>query len=367
MNNLQFNRLLIFDGSHALHRSLSEPHLWEMRNLQGYRTGGIYGVLQTILKESSTYNYFPVVIFDGHLSKRRLNIYPNYKKTLDKQLLLEDEENLTEAQLLELEHRREYNTQREVLKQLLPAFGIPVLHYTDWEGDDIIYLLTKMCKDCIIVSDDKDLIQLVEENDNRRCRVRRGMRDEFIDNNYLKEHNINTSDFIACKAIVGDTSDNIPSACFQVGEKTALGLVKIYQYLLMEAETQRNTDTIQFPTNEKQLSEICNKINVTKRKAYLNFNETQFLNNILLMNLSLVDMEASPDLLQNMVDNIKAEYANIDLDTIKDILTQQNIKTFLVNNLLDNINRTKNYVDINTVETTKNICDIKDKKVGKLF
>lgn len=367
MDNLQFNRLLIFDGSHALHRSLSEPHLWEMRNLQGYRTGGIYGVLQTILKESSTYNYFPVVVFDGHLSQRRLNIYPNYKKTLDKQLLLENEEDLTEAQLLDLEHRREYNTQREILKQLLPAFGIPVLHYSDWEGDDIIYLLTKMCKDCIVVSDDKDLLQLVEDNENRRCRVRRGMRDEFIDINYLKENNINQNEFVACKAIIGDSSDNIPSACFQVGEKTALGLVKIYQYLLQEAQTQRNTDTIQFPVDDKQLTEVCNKANVSKRKAYLNFNENQFLTNILLMNLSLVDKDVTPDLLQNIVDNIKAEYGNIDLDTIKEILTQQNIKSFLVNNLLDNINRTKNYVDIQSINNTKNICDIKEKKVGKLF
>ena len=91
--NLVFNRLLIFDGSHCLHRNLCEPHLWEMKNIKGERTGGIYGTLQTILKESSSFNYFPVVVFDGHLSKRRLDIFPNYKRTLDKQLLLENEQN----------------------------------------------------------------------------------------------------------------------------------------------------------------------------------------------------------------------------------------------------------------------------------
>ena len=68
-----------------------------------------------------------------------------------------------------------------------------------------------------------------------------------------------------------------------------------------------------------------------------------------------------------IVDNIKAEYGNIDLDTIKEILTQQNIKSFLVNNLLDNINRTKNYVDIQSIKDTEHIYDIKEKKVGKLF
>ena len=58
-----YQRLLIFDGSHCLHRAICEPHLWEMKNYNGQRTGGIYGTLQTILKESGTFNYFPVVVF----------------------------------------------------------------------------------------------------------------------------------------------------------------------------------------------------------------------------------------------------------------------------------------------------------------
>lgn len=133
MKEKLYQRLLIFDGSHALHRSICEPHLWEMRNYAGQRTGGIYGTLQTILKESSTFNYFPVVVFDGHLSQRRLEIYPNYKKHEDKQLLQESLEQPTEMELLQREQREEYNRQREILKVLLPAFGIPTIHLTDWE------------------------------------------------------------------------------------------------------------------------------------------------------------------------------------------------------------------------------------------
>ena len=74
MEYKKYSKILIFDGSHALHRSISEPHLWEMRNQKGERTGGVFGTLKTIYKETKYYNYFPVVIFDGHLSKRRLNI-----------------------------------------------------------------------------------------------------------------------------------------------------------------------------------------------------------------------------------------------------------------------------------------------------
>ena len=153
-----YGRLLIFDGSHALHRSISEPHLWEMKNFSGQRTGGVYGTLQTIQKECSSFNYFPVVVFDGHLSQRRLDIYPNYKRNLERQALLEcKEEDKTEEQLLDEEFRREYSTQRNDLIQLLPLFGIPCIRLDQWEGDDLIYIISKMTKNSIVVSDDKDL------------------------------------------------------------------------------------------------------------------------------------------------------------------------------------------------------------------
>lgn len=357
--NTVFNRLLIFDGSHCLHRNICEPHLWEMKNIKGERTGGIYGTLQTILKESSTYNYFPVVVFDGHLSQRRLDIFPNYKGTLDKQLLLENKEQLTEQQELVLEQKREYNTQREILKELLPAFGIPVLHFTDWEGDDIIYILTKMCKDSIVVSDDKDLIQLVCDTPERRCRVRRGMRDEFVDTNYLNEHNINIDTFVACKAIVGDQSDNIPSACFKVGEKTAPDLYKLYQVC--------NTLNNDYPHDEKQLEETCKKAGISKRKAYLNFDEEQFLKNILLMDLRLVDNDITDELLQKIQNQILLQYNIIEGDLIIKILKDLDIKSFIINNLIDNIRNLSKYVKIEDYDEYKDTPDIKPKKIGGFF
>ena len=252
-----FNRLLIFDGSHALHRALSVPNNWDMKTSKGIRTGGIYGVLRTIMKECKTYNYYPIVVFDGGLSERRLQIYPNYKRTLDKQQLNESVELKTDEQLIDEMFRQEYNTQRDVLKELLPYFNIPVICLDKWEGDDLIYILTKICKDSIIVSDDKDLLQLINDDNNYRCRVRRAMRDEFWDMNTLKERDLNIQEYIACKAIVGDPSDNIPSACFQVGEKTAPGLYKLY--------TESSRMIGGFPKDEKELTEKCKLINIPKR------------------------------------------------------------------------------------------------------
>lgn len=355
--NPVYGRMLIFDGSHALHRSLCQPELWDMRNSEGQRTGGVYGVLNTILKESSTYNYFPVVVFDGKLSERRLKIHPNYKHFQERQMLLECEHTFTEEELLEQEHRREYNTQREILKKLLPAFGIPVLHFDKWEGDDIIYVLSKLSKDSVVVSDDKDLIQLVCDTPERRCRVRRGMRNEFIDKTYFIENNMTRQEFVAYKAIVGDPSDNIPSACFQVGEKTAPGLYKLY--------TESMTRIGGFPKNEDELSVRCKEIGLSKRKAYLNFDENQFLTNVLMMDLNLVDDDIDNTLLEDIQNQIAKQYNIIDGDLIRQILNSLDIKSFIINNLIINVNNTSSFLDINSNYSTEP--EIIKQKTGLLF
>ena len=334
-------------GSHALHRALSVDNNWNMITTNGIKTGGIFGVLRTLLKEITTYNYYPIVVFDHGLSTRRLELYPNYKHTEDKkekQLLLENKENKTPEELLEEEFKYEYNTQRDMLKQLLPFFNIPVISYENWEGDDLIYLLTKISLDSIVVSDDKDLIQLIRDNDSGRCRIRRAMRDEFWDINTLKEQNLDTHTYIAHKALLGDPSDNIPSACFQVGEKTVSGLYDLYK----GCSTLLNG----FPTDDESLTEACKKLGITKRKAYLNFNENQFLINLMLTDLSLVDNDIekfNSKMLYNIEEDINFFFKNnldekLQINNIIKILDYLEIKTFDYNNLFKLIFDTKDVI-----------------------
>lgn len=325
-----FNRLLIFDGSHALHRALSVINNYEMMTTTGIRTGGIYGTLRTIIKELKTYNYFPVVVFDGSLSKRRLEIYPNYKRTLDKQQLNESTEPKTEEELFAEEMRIQYNTQRNMLEELLPAFGIPVLHFQDWEGDDIIYILSKMCKNSIVVSDDKDLLQLIREDNTGKCRVRRAMRDEFWDIQSLKEKDMDINKYIACKAIVGDGSDNIPSACFQVGEKTAPDLYKLYEDVCIRRG-------LPFPTTEEDLAIKCKEVNISKRKAYLNFNENQFLINESLTNLQLVDEEIDENLLKTIYQDVNNSVNKVNNDLILEKFTEYQFNSLNQSDLVSRV------------------------------
>lgn len=353
-----FNRVLIFDGSYALHRALSVPNNFEMMNTKGKRTGGIFGVLRTIQKELKNYNYFPIVVFDGGLSKRRLDIYPNYKRNLEKQALLEcKEEDKTEEQLLDEEFKREYSTQRNDLIDLLPLFGIPTIRLSDWEGDDIIYILSRLSKDSIVVSDDKDLIQLIKEPDNfedRRCRIRRPLKDEFIDLNTLHETRQNIQEYIGCKSIVGDPSDNIPSACFQVGDKTASGLFHLYENCIK--------NNLSFPENEDELGKLCKQFDIAKRKAYLNFNESQFLSNLLLTDLSLVNDELTNELLTNIYETILQMYSYQNEDIILEELNDLEIKTFDYKGLLDSVNSLKLMLKIEDKDNCNNIRESNEAK-----
>lgn len=360
---ISFNRVMIYDGSYLLHRNLSQPNQWEMINSKGKRTGGIYGVLRSIIKESKDYNFYPVVIFDGGLSKRRLDIYPNYKKNIERQALLEcKDEDLTEEQLFDLEFRREYSTQRNDLMQLLPLFGIPVIRINDWEGDDLIYILSKMTRNSIVVSDDKDLLQLVYEdfNEMRKCKIWRPMKEEMWDIKTLQEKEMDIKKYIGCKCIVGDPSDNIPSACFQVGEKTAPGLYELYI----------KTTNIGFPKDEEELNKKCKDLNIPKRKAYLNFNEDQFLTNILLTDLRLIDDDITEDVINNIKTTIYTEcmpFEQNNKQSIYSILDDLEIKTLDVESLYNRMFNLIDHLKIEDLEKSLPIAEENKVIRGRLF
>ena len=361
--NINYNRVILFDGSYCLHRALSVPNYWDMKNSKGVKTGGVLGVIKTIIKELKTYNYFPIVVFDGGLSTRRLNIFPNYKRNLEKQQLLEClQEDKTEQQLLDEEFMYEYRNQRGFLLNLLPNLGIPTIRIKDWEGDDLLYVISKMSSDCIVVSDDKDLIQLIHEptmDDSRICNIRRALNDQFWTMDTLKEMNLDIKDYIGCKAIVGDSSDNLQSACFQVGDKTALGLLNIYKKVV--------EDNIEFPKTEEDLKKLCEQCNVPKRKAYLNFNEQQFLQNLLMTDLQLVDDDITSDVINMIEEIITSVYnTNINIEQVNTILNELEINSLSISEINNIIKNHRDFLPLQNMEKIKDVEKIKT-ETGFLF
>lgn len=341
--DIKFNRTLLIDGSYILHRQLSVPNQWDMQTINGKRTGGIYGSIRSIYKEIEKYNYFPIVVFDGGLAPRRLAIYPNYKRNEDKQLLLECKEyEKTEQQILDEAFMREYRTQRKDIIKILHELGIPCIRLENWEGDDLLYILSKMSKDSIIVTDDKDLIQAVTQNENRKCRVWRTMNNEMWDVNTLKQQNLDAWEYINCKAISGDPSDNIPGVAQGVSKGTALGLYKI-----LESKKP-------FPTNDTELKSICSELGIQKRSAYLNFNPRQFEINMELMNLQLVDNDITEYFEEDLYQEILSEFAYSNERNAAQIMNELEMYSLNSIDIVKRITKLNNYLKI---EDETNITD----------
>ena len=74
-----YKKILIVDGSFLLHRVLSVPDIFALKNTKGVKTGGVYQFLRSLQREIiNDGDYYPVVCFDKGLSKRRTDIDKNY-------------------------------------------------------------------------------------------------------------------------------------------------------------------------------------------------------------------------------------------------------------------------------------------------
>jgi DNA polymerase-1 len=121
--------------------------------------------------------------------------------------------------------------QMQRIEQLLTAFGIPIVTYANYEADDVIGSLAKQAAaagfDVLIMSGDRDLFQLVD--DRVRVLYTSGGPNPTTTPYGVAEvadrYGLTPQQFIDYKALVGDSSDNIPGVP-GVGEKTAIKLLQ---------------------------------------------------------------------------------------------------------------------------------------------
>lgn len=320
---IHLKNILIIDGSYFLHRNLKQPNLWEMRNSELERTGGLYGFLNTFQKELkiSGVNYYPIVCWDDGLSPRRLAVYDNYKKHKDH---LEDPDRKPFNQMtddeLDEDYVYNYKLQRKKLIEILNSFGIPNLMFKGVEGDDLIAWVSKHCEKSKILTDDADMIQLLTET----CRIRRPMHETELNlKSYLEENQMSDiSEFINKKAFLGDSSDNIPSACYGVGEKFFNEFFKCYKLL-------KENNQLEMLKEEKALKEFCKANDIKFRAAYGNFDENQFFNNLELVDLRKIKDDEIPE--DAIYEAIKRVYKNKDVIVPMHLLNRYEIKTINTN------------------------------------
>ena len=164
------------------------------------------------------------------------------------------------------------------IRQLIETLNIPIFEIEGYEADDLIGALSRQAVtqgvDCLIISGDRDLFQLV--NDHVRVRYTPGgpkPKTTIYDVRAVEErYGLSPSQVIDYKALVGDTSDNIPGVP-GIGDKTATTLLQTFGTLdsllarLPEVKPPRAREAIAAHRTQielaRQLSTIITDLPVT--------------------------------------------------------------------------------------------------------
>jgi DNA polymerase-1 len=222
----------IVDGSAYIYRAYHA--IAPLTNSKGQPTNAVFGfvnMLRRLLKEKKP--SFLCVAFDSRGPVFRHDIYKEYKA--NRPAMPED-----------------LVPQISYIKSVVKGFNIPLLEESDFEADDIIASLARKMSeqghDVVIVSGDKDLLQLV----NDKVVMWDPMKDKCMDPVAVEEkYGVTLAQLLDYFALIGDSSDNVPGVP-GVGPKTAVRLIEEYGSL---AGIYENIDGMKKSKMKERLTE----------------------------------------------------------------------------------------------------------------
>lgn len=205
-------KFIIIDGNSLANRAFyAMPYLSNKKQQPSGAVFGFANLLTKLIVEQQP-DYLAVA-FDHARKTFRNEIFAEYKGTRK-------------------ETPPDLKIQFPVIKDMLENMGIKIFEYSGIEADDIIGTLAKTSGVFnVLVSGDRDLLQLVDDETNVWL-TRKGVTEiEVYDKNALYDkYGFSPSGIVDLKSLMGDSSDNIHGVA-GVGEKTALGLLEKYKTL----------------------------------------------------------------------------------------------------------------------------------------
>lgn len=207
-------KIVLIDGHSIINRAFYGVP--DLSNKDGLHTNGIFGFVNILFKilEEEKPDYLTVA-FDVKHPTFRHEMYTEYKGTRKGM-------------------PQELHEQVPVLKELLTAMGIKIMELPGYEADDLLGTVAKRSEakdmDVLVVSGDRDLLQIVTDK-IRVCipKTKRGTTE--YENYYTKDvqekYGLLPLQIIELKALMGDSSDNIPGVP-GIGEKTATAILQQY-------------------------------------------------------------------------------------------------------------------------------------------
>ena len=242
-------KLMILDGNSIINRAFYGIRM--LNAPDGTPTNAVYGFLSTFRRVFDLAQPQAVcVAFDVHAPTFRHEQYALYKaqrKPMPEELAV----------------------QMPLLKQTLDYMGVRRLELAGWEADDLLGTVARRCEaagwTCDVVTGDKDSLQLITDSTHVfNVKTRMGQTDtiEYTPERFREEYGFDPIRMIDLKALMGDSSDNIPGVP-GIGEKTAKDLLVRFGTV---ADIYRDLDALDIkPGVRKKLTE-------GRESAQLSFN-----------------------------------------------------------------------------------------------
>ena len=242
-------KFIVIDGNSLINRAFYALPL--LTNSEGEFSNAVYGFCNMIVKAIQEYNpTYIAVAFDRKEPTFRHKMYDQYKAT---------RKGMPE----------ELASQMPILKNILTAMNIKILEKAGIEADDIIGVIAKRFKEeTIILTGDKDNLQLIDSTTSVWL-TKKGLSElEKVDKKMLlEEFFLKPYQVIELKALMGDSSDNIPGVP-GIGEKTGMDLIKQYDNI---DNLYEHIDEIKGKLKER-LIENKNLAYLSKELATINVN-----------------------------------------------------------------------------------------------
>ncbi|MBQ9492526.1 MAG: DNA polymerase I [Oscillibacter sp.] len=208
-------KLMVFDGNSILNRAYYG--IRPLTNRDGLYTHAVYGFLTTLyrMEDAETPDAL-CVAFDVHAPTFRHEADGAYKANRKPM-------------------PEELRVQVPVLKDTLDALNIPRYELAGYEADDLLGTISRRCEaagwECVIVTGDRDSLQLITEHTSVRLvstRAGRTLTEDMNPATFREKYGFPPENIVDLKALMGDASDNIPGVP-GVGEKTASALIQQYR------------------------------------------------------------------------------------------------------------------------------------------
>ena len=208
-------KLMVLDGNSIINRSFYG--IRPLTTREGLYTHAVYGFVTTLQRLVDEERPDALcVTFDRREPTFRHQADPAYKAT---------RHGMPE----------ELAVQMPVLKQVLDAMSIPRYELAGYEADDLIGTISRRCEssgwECVVVTGDKDSLQLITDRTKVKLvstRMGQTTTRDMTPETFRAEYGFDPVHMIDLKALMGDSSDNIPGVP-GVGEKTAMALVQEYE------------------------------------------------------------------------------------------------------------------------------------------